>query len=156
MRRVNIARPQFGYDASDPEGYRAGVLRCGPTLGAAATGTSVYELPPGQAVCPYHYEHGRDEWLLVLEGRPTLRGPDGSSQLDPWDVAFFARGPDGAHKVTNDTRETVRVLMWSQTRLPTVSVYPDSGKVGVFTDTPEDRVVFSRERGVADYYEGEL
>ena len=156
MRRVNIARPNFEYDASDPEGYRAGALRCGPALGAAVTGTSVYELPPGQSVCPYHYEHGRDEWLLVLEGRPTLRRPGGSSQLEPWDVAFFARGPAGAHKVTNDTDETVRVLMWSQTGLPAVSVYPDSGKVGVFTDTPADRVVFSRERGTADYYEGEL
>ena len=28
----------------------------GRLLGAARTGLSVYELPPGQAVSPYHYE----------------------------------------------------------------------------------------------------
>src|SRR5436309_15347823 len=77
MRRVNISAPSFAYDADDPEGFRAGLFRFGPLLGATRTGTSVYELPPGQAICPYHYEYGEEEWLLVLQGRPTLRHPDG-------------------------------------------------------------------------------
>ena len=51
------------------------------------TGASVYELPPGQAICPYHYEYGEEEWLLVLDGRPTLRHPEGTDQLDPWDAS---------------------------------------------------------------------
>ena len=53
------------------------MLRFGPQVGATRTGTSVYELPPGQAICPYHYEYGEEEWLLVLVGRPTLRTPAG-------------------------------------------------------------------------------
>ena len=36
-------------------------------------GGSVYVLAPGESVCPYHFEFGSEEWLLVLEGRPTLR-----------------------------------------------------------------------------------
>ena len=55
MRRLNIAEPDFAYDADDPEGFRAGMLRFGKQLGAERTGTSIYEVPPGQAICPYHY-----------------------------------------------------------------------------------------------------
>lgn len=47
-------------------------MRIGPHVGASTTGISVYELPPGQAICPYHYENLEEEWLLVLEARPTL------------------------------------------------------------------------------------
>ncbi len=78
MRRLNIADPEFAYDADDPEGFRAGMLRFGPQLGAEQTGASVYELPPGQALCPYHYEHGEEEWVLVLQGRPSVRTPEGT------------------------------------------------------------------------------
>ena len=88
-------------------------MRVGPLVGASKLGLSVYELPPGQSVCPYHYEIGIDEWLIVLTGRPTLRTPEGERELRPWDVAFFPDGEAGAHKVTNNTDETVRVAILS-------------------------------------------
>ena len=75
MDVVNIAAPEFTYDADDPEGFRSGMHRLGPMVGGAMVGASVYELPPGQAVCPYHYEYGEEEWLIVLEGAPMLRTP---------------------------------------------------------------------------------
>ena len=109
MRRLNIADPAFTYDETDPEGFRAGMFRLGGELGAKETGTTVYELPSGQALCPYHYEYGEEEWLLVLSGHPTLRTPEGEQRLEPHDVVFFPKGPDGAHGVRNDTDETVRV-----------------------------------------------
>ena len=56
MRRLNISDPTFAYDDADPEGFRSGLFRCGPQLGAEQTGATVYELPPGQSICPYHYE----------------------------------------------------------------------------------------------------
>jgi uncharacterized cupin superfamily protein len=68
MRRVNIASPDFAYDSDDPEGFKAGMFRIGELVGASRLGTTVYTLPPGQAVCPYHYECGEEEWLIVLEG----------------------------------------------------------------------------------------
>src|SRR4051794_5090691 len=92
MDRVNIATAEFQFDAEDPEGFRAGLFRPGNELGAKITGMSVYELPPGEALCPYHYEYGEEEWLLVLEGTPTLRRPEGTARLEPWDVAFFPTG----------------------------------------------------------------
>ncbi len=94
------------------------MARLGPLLGAKETGICVYELPPGQAVCPYHYECGEEEWLLVLSGNPTLRTPDGEERLAPWDVACFPRGPEGAHGIRNDTEETARVLMFSTVVVP--------------------------------------
>ena len=154
MRRVNIASPEFTYDSDDPEGFRAGMFRFGELVGASRLGTSIYELPPGRAICPYHYECGEEEWLIVLEGRPTVRHPEGSDELEPWDVVCFPRGPEGAHRVQNDTEETARVLMFSEVLTPTATVYPDSDKVGVWTGNKEDDVLVKRSSRVG-YYEGE-
>jgi uncharacterized cupin superfamily protein len=154
MRRLNIADPTFTYDDEDAEGFRAGMFRLGRDLGAKETGTTVYELRPGQAVCPYHYEYGEEEWLLVLAGRPTLRTPEGTDQLEPHDVVFFPKGPDGAHGIRNETDETVRVLMWSQVVIPSATAYPDSDKVGIWTGIKEEDLLAPRSAKV-DYYFGE-
>jgi uncharacterized cupin superfamily protein len=156
MQRINISSPEFEFDAEDPEGFRGGMARLGKLLGGGPeeTGVSVYELPPGQAICPYHYECGEEEWLLVLGGTPTLRHPEGEEQLAPWDVVFFPKGPQGAHGVRNETGETVRVLMFSTVVHPTATVYPDSDKVGIWTGDPEADVIVRRESKV-DYFDGE-
>ena len=152
MPRVSIASPEFKYDDNDPEGFRSGMFRGG--FGAKLTGASVYDIPPGQALCPYHYEYGEEEWLLVLEGRPTLRQPAGSTVLEPWDVVCFPSGPEGAHGIRNETDGTVRVLMFSTVNHPAASVYPDSGKVAIWTGNPEDNVLV-RKTSAVDYYDGE-
>jgi uncharacterized cupin superfamily protein len=154
VKRINIGTPEFTWDDSDPEGFRAGMARLGGMLGAKETGISVYELPPGQSICPYHYECGEEEWLLVLSGNPTLRSPDGEERLAPWDVACFPRGPEGAHAVRNETAETARVLMFSTVVIPTATVYPDSDKVGIWTGDKETDVLVRRSSRVG-YYDGE-
>jgi uncharacterized cupin superfamily protein len=154
MRRVNISDPDFAYDPENPEGFRAGMLRVGKTLGAQRTGTSLYEVPPGQAICPYHYEYGEEEWLLVLAGQPTLRTPEGCEQLAPWDLVCFPEGPTGAHGLRSDTEETVRVLMYSTVSPTAVSVYPDSDKVAVWVDDERDKLILPRS-SATDYYSGE-
>ena len=116
---------------------------------------SVYEIPAGQSICPYHYEYGEEEWLIVVAGRPTLRTPEGERDLEPGDVAFFPTGPDGAHKVTNSTGEPARVMMFSNLCVPNVVVYPDSDKVGINTGSREDNLRAPRSSGVG-YYDGEV
>jgi len=37
-------------------------------FGAVATGMGVYELAPGNASWPYHFETTTEEWLIVIEG----------------------------------------------------------------------------------------
>ena len=39
MRRINIASPDFKYDPDDPPGFRAGMLRFGPLVGAEPAAT---------------------------------------------------------------------------------------------------------------------
>jgi uncharacterized cupin superfamily protein len=155
MKRINIAVPEFEYDGEDPEGFRSGQARLGKLLdGPEESGISVYELRPGQSICPYHYEVGEEEWLLVLEGNPTLRHPEGSDRLEPWDVVFFEKGAAGAHGIGNETDATVRVLMFSTVVVPTATVYPDSDKVGIWTGDPETDVMVRRESRV-DYFDRE-
>jgi uncharacterized cupin superfamily protein len=154
MRRVNVSDPAFATDPEDPEGFRAGMARFGRDLGARETGASAYELPPGQALCPYHYEYGEDEWLLVLQGRPSVRTPEGTEQVEPLDLVFFPKGPEGAHQIRNDTDEPARVLMWSTIVYPSATAYPDSDKVGVWTGDKAEDGMFVRSSKVG-YYEGE-
>jgi uncharacterized cupin superfamily protein len=154
MPHVDVGALAFAYDPEDPEGFRAGMARLGPRLGAERTGVTIYELPPGQAICPYHYEYGEEEWLLVLAGRPSVRTPDGVEQLAPGALAFFARGPRGAHQVRNDAGEPARVALFSEVVLPTATAYPDSGKVGVYTGDAAEDLIAERASGVS-YYRGE-
>ena len=154
MQRINIADPDFTFDQDDPDGFRSGLFRFGKLIGMRKLGASVYELPPGQAICPYHYEYGEEEALLVLEGRPTLRHPGGSEVLGPWDAVAFPEGPEGAHAVRNETSETVRVLMFSTISVPGATVYPDSDKIGIWTGNKDDDVMVQRTSKV-DYFDGE-
>jgi len=157
MRKANLSKLDVEYDDTDPEGYRVGMARFGPSIEAKRLGMSLYELPPGQSICPYHYEYPDEEWLIVLSGRPTLRRPTGAQELEPEDVVCFPEGPEGAHKVTNLTDETVRVLMLSTKSEPSVAVYPDSDKIGVWPEPGggPDKVMLRRSDGSVDYYDGE-
>jgi uncharacterized cupin superfamily protein len=145
--------PEYRDDA--PPAYARGGVQIGPLVGGALLGASVYELPPGVSTCPYHYEYGREEWLLVLAGRPMLRTPEGERELEAGDVACLPEGPAGAHKVTNAGAETTRVLIFSTKGMPVVYVYPDSDKIGVGTANPDDYVMVRRSAQV-DYFDGEV
>jgi uncharacterized cupin superfamily protein len=118
-------------------------------------GGSVYELPPGQSNCPYHYEYGNEEWLIVLSGRVTVRHPDGHEDFDPGDVVCFPEGPAGAHRLTNHGDETVRVLMISTMVEPNAAVYPDSDKIGMWPGGGNADKIMVRRSSAVDYYDGE-
>jgi uncharacterized cupin superfamily protein len=143
VRRVNLGAIACEPRPHLPEGFRRSSTRVGATLGAERSGLSVYELPPGQAVSPYHYEEPEEEWLLVISGTPTLRHPDGEKQLEPWDLVFFPPGPAGSHLVRNDGESTARVAMFSSSGATVGAVvYPDSDMVWVWTaDGTVDMVV---------------
>jgi uncharacterized cupin superfamily protein len=148
---ANALSVKLESDPNDPPGYRSPARRMGPLIGGARIGASVYELGPEQSICPYHYEVGDEEWLLVIVGRPTLRDPDGEAVLVPGDLVCFPSGPAGAHKLTNDTEATVRLMIFSTKNEPSIAFYPDSGKIGVW---PPGKLF--READAVDYWDGEL
>jgi uncharacterized cupin superfamily protein len=154
MKRVNLDQAEIKRDGGEPEGYDPGYARLGPLLGAVKTGATVYELAPGQSVCPYHYEVGEEEWLVVLEGRPSVRHPESEDELAPGDVTCFPSGPGGAHKVSNHSDAVARVLMFSTRNHPAIAVYPDSDKLAVFTGDEETDVMVRRSPAL-DYWDGE-
>lgn len=154
MPKLNISRAHFDYDPEQPEGFRAGTLRLGDTLGAEQTATSVFELSPGEAASPYHYEYGEEEWLLVLEGRPSLRTHEGTEALEPLDIVFFPRGPAGAHQVRNDSDEIALVVMWSRQVYPQATALPDSGKVALWVGDGGEDAIFEQSSAVG-FYDGE-
>jgi uncharacterized cupin superfamily protein len=141
--------------STDPEGFRGRFARIGQLLGGSRMGATLYELGPGERICPYHYEYNNEEWLLAVEGAPTLRTPAGERELKAGDVVVFPEGPDGAHDVSNRTEERVRVVMLSTKNRPDVSVYPDSDKIGVWPGDERDEIIVPRSAGV-DYWHGEL
>ena len=154
MRMIDLTSPAFRSDDDDPPGFRSNIVRPGPELGAKTSGISLYELPPGQSVCPYHYECAEEEWAMPLDGTLTLRDPEGEHQLAPMQLAFFPPGPDGAHQLRNDGDAPVRLLMFGEVRFPGVSVYPDSDKVGVQGGPGADGLLFHRDAAVP-YFSGE-
>jgi uncharacterized cupin superfamily protein len=133
--------------------WRAAVV--GEKLGATKLGASLYELEPGEKTFPYHYEYGCEEWLLVIAGRPTLRDPEGEHELRPGDVVVFPEGPAGAHQLRNGTDEPIRVLIFSTKGLPNSAVYPDSGKIGIWTGNDADPPRLFRIGTELDYWDGE-
>jgi uncharacterized cupin superfamily protein len=154
MEIFNLFGEQDWDDENDQEGFRHRATAIGKSLGAELLGGSLYELPPGEKTWPYHYELGCEEWLIAVSGRPTLRGPDGERELEPGDVAVFPEGPAGAHQVLNRSEEPCRVLILSSKSPVAIVHYPDSAKVGLWTESDGYQAMLRREPDL-DYWEGE-
>jgi uncharacterized cupin superfamily protein len=137
MDAVNI------FSAENLEG-RVDVARA---AGSTATAMFIYDLAPGQSSCPYHYEY-EEEWLLVVDGTIVVRTPGGDRTLERGDLVRFSPGPSGAHKVMNRSESPARMLMLSSTRVPAVSVYPDSDKIGIWPGEAADELIFRRGTAV--------
>jgi len=142
MEAVNIY-------ADKPEG-RLDVAR---DLGSSAYEMFIYDLEPGRSSSPYHYEYS-EEWLLVVDGTVVLRAPDGEHTLQRGDLVRFPAGPDGAHKVMNQSDSRARTLLFSGAQVPAVSVYPDSDKIGVWVGDEANDLIFKRGTAV-EWSEGE-
>jgi uncharacterized cupin superfamily protein len=143
VQSVNI------FSVDKPEGR----LDVAQLLGSSALNMFVYDLDPGRSSSPYHYEY-EEEWLLVIEGTLVLRAPDGEHTLQPGDLVRFPAGPEGAHKVMNRSGSPARTLFFSSSRVPAVSVYPDSDKIGVWSGNEADELIFKRATAVP-WSEGE-
>ena len=99
-------------------------------------GCSLYELPPGKRSWPYHYHAGNAEAVYVLDGSGLVRNRDDEAPVETGEYVAFPPGEEGGHQIVNDGDDLLRFLMVSTMDDPDVTVYPEMGKVGVYTGSP--------------------
>lgn len=153
---ANIYKPEFE-PGEKPEGFGSRRARIGYELGAELVGVSLWEVPPGEAAYPYHFHYSDEEVVIVLSGRPSLRGPGGVRELEEGEALRFPLGEEGAHQIRNDGEETATFLAISSHGRPDVVVYPDSDKIGVGERLPRGGGLraFFRRGDAVDYWTGE-
>jgi uncharacterized cupin superfamily protein len=153
MKVFNLQRDEWDR-TEDREGWRSRDAWVGAHIGAELLGGTMYELDPGNRLCPYHLHHANEEWLVVVRGKPTLRTPEGEHTLSEGDVVCFPRGKDGAHQVSNRTESPIRVLMLSTKIAPEIVEQIDSGKIGA-RSVKGEQILLSRPGPLLDYWDGE-
>ncbi len=131
----NLFEPEFDAEQDQP-GFRWRRARLARQAGARRLGASLFELEPGEAAFPYHFHFANEEMLVVVSGRPSLRGPDGVRELEEGEVVAFPVGERGVHQVVNRSDTPVRVLVVSEMIGPDVIVMPDAGKVQARENAP--------------------
>jgi uncharacterized cupin superfamily protein len=104
----------------------------GLAAGSERLGCSVYELPPGRTAWPKHYHLGNEEAIYVLEGVGTLTIGDRTLAVRTGDWVALPVGAKYTHQLVNTSASTLRYLCMSTMVEPDITVYPDSGKIGVY------------------------
>src|ERR1700744_2618842 len=97
----------------------------GDLFGLTNFGVNITRLAPGGSSALRHAHAKQDEFVYILEGRPTLVTDAGRTPLAPGMCAGFKGGGGDAHHLVNETGEAVLYLEIGD-RLPGDSaVYPD-------------------------------
>jgi mannose-6-phosphate isomerase-like protein (cupin superfamily) len=111
---------------------------------------------------PYHYHLANEEAIYVLEGAGTLRIGGDEIRLSGGDYVALPARAEGAHQLVNSSEAVLRYLCFSTMVEPDVTVYPHSGKVGIFGGAapggPKEERTFSkflRDDAEVGYYDGE-
>src|SRR5207247_11192369 len=99
-RAAYVLRMSNLNDPREPtaDGIRA--VRVAERAGAEHLGASLYELQPGEEMV-FHYHVQREELLIVLEGRLSLRSATGSEEPPEGEGVASPRGARGAHGCRN-------------------------------------------------------
>ena len=147
MGRVNEADLDWTETRNEETHFRRKKLAA--AADGDALGASLYELPPEASSWPYHYHTANAEAIYILDGTGTLRTPDGETQVEPGAYCAFPASADGAHRLHNDGDDPLRYLAVSTMQDPDLTVYPDSGKIGVYAGSPPGG---EGDRDIAGYY----
>jgi uncharacterized cupin superfamily protein len=120
----------------------------GDYFGLSNFGVNLTRLAPGAASALRHAHLTQDEFVYVLEGRPTLHTGDAKLLLEPGMCAGFKAGDGRAHCFTNDTAEDVVFLEVGDRSPGDVATYPDDDLAariegGAWTFTHKDGTPFT-------------
>lgn len=133
----------------------------GSASGGEKIGCSLYEVPPGKRSWPFHYHLANEEALYILSGKGVLRIGEEEVAVSRGDYVALLPGKT-AHQLINNSGSLLRYICISTMIEPDISIYPDSGKIGIFAGSApggprEKRTVFKYVPGDidVDYWEGE-
>jgi len=146
---MRISESDLEWTDLDERGMRVRRKQLGEAAGSEALGCSLYELPAGERSWPYHYHAANEEAIYVLSGSGTLRLDGETVPLRDGDYVALLADECGAHRVVNDGDEPLTYLVVSTMHDPDVTVYPDSGKFGVYVGSPPGG---REERSLEGYY----
>jgi uncharacterized cupin superfamily protein len=107
----------------------------------------VRRLPPGAAVCPFHFHLAQWEFFVVLAGCGTVRTTDGGTPIKTGDAFFHP--PGTPHQLTNTGSVDLEVMIVADNPPLDGFYYPDSDKWGL---RPPGKIFRLTE---VDYFEGE-
>jgi uncharacterized cupin superfamily protein len=97
----------------------------GDLFGLTNFGVNLTRLAPG-AISSLRHAHSRqDEFIYVLEGRPTLITDAGETPLEPGTCAGFKAGTGDAHHLVNRTNSDVVYLEIGDRSAGDTARYPD-------------------------------
>jgi uncharacterized cupin superfamily protein len=134
----------------------------GAAAGGKGLGCSHMIVPPGKSAWPLHWHASNDEALFVLRGAGTLSIGEARIPVQAGDYVALPPGPQGAHRLTNEGSEPLEYLALSTMLSTDLTVYPASGKVGLFAGSAPGgskgaRFLdeFLRMDAKVDYWDGE-
>ncbi|MEO3714446.1 cupin domain-containing protein [Roseateles flavus] len=120
---------------------------------ARKLGCGIDTVPPGKQSCPYHFHHTQEEMFIILAGEGTLRVAGEQLPVKAGDVIFIPCGPDYPHHLINTSQADLSYLSISTQERPEVCEYPDSDKIGVFSN--KGPAFLQRRDAGLDYWDGE-
>ena len=97
----------------------------GDLFGLANFGVNLTRLLPGAASALRHAHTKQDEFVYILEGRPTLHTDEGRTPLEPGMCAGFKAGTGNGHCLINETSEDVVYLEVGDRTPGDDGTYPD-------------------------------
>ena len=97
----------------------------GDLFGLVNFGVNLTRLPPGVRSALRHAHAKQDEFIYILEGRPTLMTDAGATPLEPGFCAGFKAGTGDAHCLVNETQSDVVYLEIGDRTPGDSAIYPD-------------------------------
>lgn len=118
----------------------------GDLFGISNFGVNLARLAPGAASSMRHAHAKQDEFVYVLQGRPTLHTDEGHTLLAPGMCAGFKAGTRNGHRLINNTDEEAVYLEVGDRTPGDEGYYPDDD---VRAQLVDGRWVFTHKDGTA-------
>ena len=106
----------------------------GDLFGLTNFGVNLTRIAPGGASALRHAHTKQDEFVYILEGRPTLVTDAGRTPLEPGMCAGFRAGMGDAHHLVNETAEDVVYLEIGDRTPGDGATYPDDDLAAALVD----------------------